>query len=69
MPPDPLYLTIGEVADRLRTSRQAIYQQHYRRQAPGCLGVKVGRRILWRVADLESWFDEKAAEAAAEIRP
>lgn len=75
MPPDPLYLTISEVADRLRTSRQALYQQHYRRQAPGALGVKVGRRILWRVSDLEAWFDKQAAanatkaEAAAEARP
>jgi len=68
LPPDPLYLTIGEVADRLRTSRQALYQQHYRRQAPGALGVKVGRRILWRVSDLESWYDKQAEQAAAELR-
>ncbi len=63
------YLTISEVADRLRTTKSALYTQHHRGMAPGALGVKVGRRILWRVSDLESWYDKKAAEAAAEARP
>jgi len=68
MPAPHEFLTIGEVADRLRTTRQALYTQHHRGMAPGALGVKVGRRILWRVSDLESWYDKQAAEAAAEVR-
>ncbi len=57
------YLTIAEVAARLRTTKSAIYTQHHRGQAPGALGVKVGRRLLWNAADLDAWFHRRAAAA------
>ena len=60
------YLTIDEVADRYRTSPGALYTQRYRRESPGVLAVKVGSKLLWRVEDLEEWFErERDAQRVA----
>jgi hypothetical protein len=59
-------LTIDEVADLLRTTPGAIYSQRYRNEAPGSLGVRVGRRILFQLGNLEAFLvEESAAQAAA----
>ena len=49
------YLTAQEVADQLRTTRQALYNQRLRGLAPGALGRRVGRRVLWRSDELAEW--------------
>jgi predicted DNA-binding transcriptional regulator AlpA len=52
------YLGIDEVAARYPgQTPNSLYTQRHRGEAPGALGVKVGRRILWRESDLEAWFD------------
>jgi len=56
---DAVFLTIDEVAALLRTTPSALYSQRHRREAPGSLGVRVGRRILWRLVDVETWFDRE----------
>ncbi|CAN5364873.1 hypothetical protein BH24ACT7_BH24ACT7_25700 [soil metagenome] len=61
------YLTIDEVAARLRTTKSAIYTQYHRGQAPGALAVRVGRRFLWSAADLDAWFHRRAAAVEAAV--
>lgn len=53
------YLTIAEVAERYRTSPGALYTQRYRSESPGALAVKVGSKLLWRVEDLDAWFEQE----------
>ena len=60
----PTYLTAKEVACQYRLTVSALYTQRHRREAPGVLGVKVGRKLLWRRADLDAWWDRQQAEAA-----
>jgi len=68
--PQPLaqsgdFLTIDEVHQLLGLSHSAIYTQRKRGEAPGSLGVKVGRRIMWRRSDLETWWDNQVDEQLA----
>ena len=44
----------------------SLYTQRHRGEAPGALGVKVGRRIVWREADLDAWYDRQRAEQLQE---
>lgn len=50
------YLTAQDVADRLRTTRQALYNQRLRGLPPGALGRRYGRRVLWRADDIDAWW-------------
>ena len=52
----PDYLTVREVADLYRVSVSALYTQRYRSEPPGVLGVKVGRRLLWKRSELDVWW-------------
>lgn len=61
-------LVVEEAAEYLRTTRGALYAQRCRGENPGALAIKVGRRLLWRVADLEDWLDEQASEQRQELR-
>ena len=54
----PTLLTVDEAADLLRTSRRAIYMMLERRQLPGV--TRIGRRVLFRSADLLDWLDQKS---------
>ena len=54
--------TVEEVAKYLRTTPAALYSQRFRDEAPGALGVKVGRRILFDVAELQAWFKGRTTE-------
>jgi len=61
-------LTIEETAEYLRLTPGALYTQRYRREKPGALGVRIGRRILYRPSDIDRFLDEKQNEAAAKNR-
>jgi excisionase family DNA binding protein len=60
----PVLLTVGEVADLLRTTRRAIYVMVERRQLPGL--IRIGRRVLFRADDLLDWLDQKRAPSSKE---
>jgi excisionase family DNA binding protein len=57
--PEPLLLTIDEVAVLLRTTRKAVYAMAERAQIPGV--TRIGLRLLIRRDDLLSWLDERRA--------
>ena len=54
-------LTVSEVAQLLRTTRSGIYQMVARGQLPGI--IRIGRRLLFRRADLMDWIDHLAEKA------
>ena len=60
----PILLTVDEAAELLRTSRRAIYIMLERRQLPGV--TRIGRRVLFRSADLLAWLDQKRAPSPEE---
>lgn len=60
---EPVLLTVDEVAAYLRTSRAAIYHQVARNQLPGV--VRVGRRVLVRLAVLDQALDEGRSGVAS----
>jgi excisionase family DNA binding protein len=62
--PLPLLLTVDEAAELLRTSRRAIYMMLKRHQLPGV--TRIGRRVLFRSADLLDWLDQKRAPSPKE---
>ncbi len=55
----PVLLTVDDVAQLLRTTNRAIYAMTERRQLPGL--VRIGRRVLFRTADLLDWLNQKSA--------
>ena len=55
----PILLTVDDVAQVLRTTDRAIYAMVERRQLPGI--VRIGRRVLFRSADLLDWLNQKSA--------
>ena len=62
--PLPVLLTVDEAADLLRTTRRAIYMMLERQQLPGV--PPIGRRVLFRSADLLNWLDQKRAPSPEE---
>ena len=62
--PLPILLTVDEAAELLRTSRRAIYMMLERRQLPDV--TRIGRRVLFRSADLLDWLDQKRAPSPKE---
>jgi hypothetical protein len=54
-------LTVEQLAELLSTTPSAIHSQRHRGQAPGTLGVRLGRRYFYRRQDLDAHF---AAELA-----
>lgn len=59
--PEPL-LTLKEAADYLRLTPAALYTQRHRGDRPGALGIRVGRKILYRPSDISRYLDELLAE-------
>jgi len=55
-------LTVEQLAELLQTSTSAIHSQRHRGQAPGRLGVALGRRIYWRRQDLDAHFVAELAK-------
>ncbi|MCK4548250.1 MAG: helix-turn-helix domain-containing protein [Candidatus Eisenbacteria sp.] len=62
----PILLKPEEVADLLRTSRDAIYTMNQRGQLPG--GTRIGRRLLFRRDNVLEWLEERRAPSAEELR-
>lgn len=60
----PLLLTVDEAAALLRTTRKAVYAMVERSQVPGV--IRIGRRVLFRAADLLHWLDQKCAPSPKE---
>ena len=59
--PEPL-LTLREAADYLRLTPAALYTQRHRGEKPGVLGIRVGRKILYRPSDIDRFLEERLAE-------
>ena len=62
--PEPL-LTLKEAADYLRLTPSALYTQRHRGEKPGALGIRVGKKILYRPSDIERFLHERLAGHAA----
>lgn len=60
----PLYLTVGETADLLRTTPKAVYSMIDRGQLPGV--TRIGKRVLILRDDLLAWLDESRASSLKE---
>ena len=60
----PLFLTVDETGDLLRTTRPAIYSMIARGQLPGV--TRVGRRVLIRSEDLLHWLDQSRTPSPKE---
>jgi hypothetical protein len=56
-------LTLEETAAYLRLTPGALYTQRYRREKPGMLGIRVGRRVLFRPSDIDRFLDQRVGEA------
>lgn len=52
-------LTLKETAEFLRLTPGALYTQRYRGEEPGALGIRVGRKILFRPSDIDQFLDER----------
>ncbi len=61
---EPL-LTVQEVAEYLRLTPSALYTQRHRGEKPGVLGIRVGRKLLFRPSDIDQFLVERLQEAAA----
>lgn len=58
MAEEPTYLDIDKVARRYSSSANALYSQRHRGSNPGALAVRVGKKLLWRESDLETWWEQ-----------
>ncbi|HET7386141.1 MAG TPA: helix-turn-helix domain-containing protein [Nocardioidaceae bacterium] len=52
-------LTLDEVAERLRTPPATL--RFWRHQGTGPKSAKLGRRIIYREADVQQWLDAQYA--------
>ncbi|MCF4122182.1 helix-turn-helix domain-containing protein [Antribacter sp. KLBMP9083] len=60
----PVLLTPQEVADMLRIPVRTLYGQRSAGR-PTPPGVKIGRHLRYRLADVEAWIDEQFGRSAA----
>ena len=58
----PDYLITTEVADLCRTSAETV--RYWRHVSKGPRSFKVGRRVLYRAEDVQSWLDAQYAESS-----
>jgi hypothetical protein len=61
--PAVLNLTTDEVADRYRTTPETV--RYWRHIGKGPRSFKVGRRVLYNLADVEAW--ERVAREGASV--
>lgn len=62
----PALMTIEEVADYFKVTPKAILKQRAEGRAPGSLGIRRGKRLLWRSADLERFIGGQIDDSGAE---
>ena len=60
------YLNVEDVAALFGRSRASIYVERHKGEGLGALGVQVGKRLFWRRADVDAWFEQKLAEQVSE---
>jgi predicted DNA-binding transcriptional regulator AlpA len=60
-------LTTSDLARRWRTTEQAVYAARHRGDCPRA--VKRGRRLLWRMKDIEAWEEARASLDASRSMP
>ena len=65
MAADHIYLTQKETAHRLRTSERTL--ERMRVEGSGPRFRKFGRRVAYRVTDLEKWEEARAFNSTAEV--
>jgi predicted DNA-binding transcriptional regulator AlpA len=51
------YVSTEELAERWRTTAAGVLMQRHRGALPAAL--RVGRRVLWRLEDIEAWEQER----------
>jgi hypothetical protein len=56
-------LTLKETADLFRLTPGALYTLRYRGEKPGVLGIRVGRKVLFRPSDIDRFLDELSKSA------
>ena len=61
------YLTTQDVADLLRTSPSSV--RWWRAVGYGPPGIKVGRRVLYRSADVTAWLGRLEADPSRAVEP
>jgi hypothetical protein len=54
---------VGMTAVYLRLTPRALYNQRYRGEEPGAIGIRVGRRILYRPSDIDHFLVRRLTES------
>lgn len=60
---DPL-LTIGEVAERLRTPQATL--RYWRHMGTGPRAARLGRNLVYRESDVEAWLEAQFAKGVGD---
>lgn len=60
----PIFMTADEVAELIRTTREAVYAMAARGQLAGV--TRVGRRMLFRTSELLDWLDQNRTPSPEE---
>jgi hypothetical protein len=64
--PDQDFITIEELVELFPSlTPGAIYSARSRGQEPASLGVRVGKRLLFRRSDVLDWFERQKTQAVA----
>jgi predicted DNA-binding transcriptional regulator AlpA len=61
------FLGVEELSALLGQSPSAIYAARHRGQRPAALGIRVGRRIVWRRTDVDRWFSDTVEAQLGEL--
>lgn len=62
MPADPIFVDTQEAARRLGLSLSTLEKYRFYRIEDAPNFVRVGRKVLYRVSDLEAWAAARGAE-------
>jgi predicted DNA-binding transcriptional regulator AlpA len=62
-PPPAGYVWIEEAANRLGQAKTTLYK--WRQKDVGPTGVEFGRKLAYRIADIDAYLDERYAAATA----
>jgi hypothetical protein len=60
-------LTLEETAEYLRLTPRALYNQRYRGEEPGALGIRVGRKLLYRPSDIDRFLVRRLTESRSNL--